>query len=472
MERHTNFEKVSFHTPGHKGRLNQIFDEANGINGAKGANGAAEKSGEWLAAVNDLTELPGLDELAHPQGVLLDIEQLASTVWQSEETFLSVNGASAALMAAILAARQLGEFILMPRNAHRAAIQGAIMAGLTPLWYEPVWETSWGFWGSTPAAAVEQAIKDAAQSADSQSHKIAAVLVVSPTYQGAFSDIAAVSAVAHSQNIAVIVDEAHGAHLNSDDGRSALNQGADAVAHSLHKTLPGLTQTGLLHLGRDSLLDSHAVRRSLNFVSSSSPSYLLLASLERTIRYFACESGQNLCRRLVQLNHFATESIKAIGGLRVYDTARGTTPSHILVSAEQEDAASLYNYLIDRGIFAEAVLGKGVLFMLGAGSCENDLEILIQHLTAFVGQEKPVSPLYALANKSLIHKPGFDAVMSPAQAVASKSRVVNRIDAPGEISAEIVCPCPPGIPLLIPGQRITEEVLEFSENKQFTVVAR
>ncbi len=461
MERHTNFEKVSFHTPGHKGRLNQIFDDKT-------------SAGDWLSAANDLTELPGLDELAQPQTVLRDIEQLASSLWHSGESFLSVNGASAALIAAILAARQLGDYILLPRNAHRAAVQGAIMAGLTPIWYEPVWEINWGFWGSSPAGAIEKAIEKAID----HDVRIAAVLVVSPTYQGALSDIEAIVQVAHKKyandsgdaKIAVIVDEAHGAHFSSKDKRSALSHGADAVVHSLHKTLPGLTQTGMLHLNNNSLLNSQAVRRSLNFVTSSSPSYLLLASLERTTRYYGSEAGQELTQHFSQLNAKATEAIKAMGGLRLYDTARGTTPSHLLVSAEHEDAASLYNYLIDRGLFPEAILGKGVLFMLGAGSDENDVDILIQHLAAFVSQEKPVSPLYALANKSLIQKPSFEAVLSPLEAVARKTRLVNRLEAPGEISAEIVCPCPPGVPLLIPGQRITEEVLEFSENDQFTVV--
>lgn len=456
MERHINFEKASFHTPGHKGRLNELF-----------------ASGAWLNAPSDLTELPGLDELSQPQGVLSDIEQTCSKIWGSSSTYLSVNGASAALMAAILAARELGDSILMPRNAHRAAVQAITLAGLTPIWYEPIWETSWGFWGSATVNAVEQALKAAP--------KVAALLVVSPTYQGALSDIEGLANLAHTHGVALIVDEAHGAHFVAGDKRSALTCGADAVAHSLHKTLPGLTQTGLIHLSKNSLLNPDSVRRSLNLLTSSSPSYLLLTSIERTAKYLASPLGAELLTNVSELKTLLEAKIKAAGALRVYAnsnnssntsvTSRGTTPTHILVSPEQEEAANLYNFLVDRGIFPEAILGQGVLFMLGAGSQEKDVEILGQALIAFTAQEKPVSPLFSLANKTLIQKPGFEPVLTPDQALKQKTHVVTRQEAQGQISAEIVCPCPPGIPVLIPGQKITEEVLELTENKQFTVIA-
>ncbi len=462
MERHINFEKASFHTPGHKGRLDELF-----------------ASGAWLNAHSDLTELPGLDELSQPQGVICDIEQTCSRIWGSSSTYLSVNGASAALMAAILAARELGDSILMPRNAHRAAIQAITLAGLTPVWYEPIWETSWGFWGSATVNAVERARKEA--KAEKTTANVAAILVVSPTYQGALSDIEGLANLAHAQGVALIVDEAHGAHFVAGDKRSALTCGADAVAHSLHKTLPGLTQTGLIHLSKNSLLNPDSVRRSLNLLTSSSPSYLLLTSIERTAKYLASPLGAKLLNHVSELKTLLEGKIKSAGTLRIYAnsnnssntsvTSRGTTPTHILVSPEQEEAANLYNFLIDRGIFPEAILGQGVLFMLGAGSQEKDIEILGQALIAFTAQEKPVSPLFSLANKTLIQKPGFEPVLTPDQALKQKTHVVARQEAQGQISAEIVCPCPPGIPVLIPGQKITEEVLELTENKQFTVIA-
>lgn len=462
MERHINFEKASFHTPGHKGRLDELF-----------------ASGAWLNALSDLTELPGLDELSQPQGVLSDIEHTCSKIWGSAATYLSVNGASAALMAAILAARELGNSILMPRNAHRAAIQAITLAGLTPIWYEPIWETSWGFWGSATVSAVERALREA--KAETTTENVAAILVVSPTYQGALSDIEGLANLAHSHGVALIVDEAHGAHFLAKDKRSALTCGADAVAHSLHKTLPGLTQTGLVHLNHNSLLNPDSVRRSLNILTSSSPSYLLLTSIERTAKYLASASGSDLLNHVTELKSLLEAKIKTAGALRIYAnsnnssnssvSSRGTTPTHILVSPEQEEATNLYNFLVDRGIFPEAILGQGVLFMLGAGSQEKDIELLGQALVAFTAQEKPVSPLFSLANKTLIQKPGFEPVLTPDQALKQKTHVVARQEAQGQISAEIVCPCPPGIPVLIPGQKITEEVLELTENKQFTVIA-
>ncbi len=462
MERHINFEKASFHTPGHKGRIDELFSSA-----------------AWLNPARDLTELPGLDELSQPSGVISDIEHTCSNIWGSSSTYLSVNGASAALMAAILAARELGNAILMPRNAHRAAIQAISLAGLTPIWYEPIWETSWGFWGSATVNAVESAVAKAGK--DANVDKVAAILVVSPTYQGALSDIEGLANLAHAHGIALIVDEAHGAHFVAGDKRSALTCGADAVAHSLHKTLPGLTQTGLVHLNKNSLLNPDSVRRSLNVLTSSSPSYLLLNSIEHTAKYLGSAIGSELINHVSELKTLLEINIKAAGSLRVYAnsnnssntsvSSRGTTPTHILVSPEQEEAVNLYNFLVDRGIFPEAILGQGVLFMLGAGSQLKDIELLSQALAAFTAQEKPVSPLFSLANKTLIQKPGFEPVLTPDQALKQKTHVVARQEAQGQISAEIVCPCPPGIPVLIPGQKITEEVLELTENKQFTVIA-
>lgn len=451
-ERHINFEKASFHTPGHKGRLNTLMP------GGK----------NWLRAEGDLTELPGLDELSNPQTVIAAIEENCAQLWGSEHTFLSVNGASAALMAAIFAARELGDTILMPRNAHRSAIQAIALAGLTPVWYEPVWETNWGFWGSTTSSCVQKALTSFKTSG---SGKVAAILVVSPTYQGALSDIRALAQVARQADAALIVDEAHGAHYIAEHAQSAITGGADAVAHSLHKTLPGLTQTGLIHLPKKSRLNCASVKFALNSFTSSSPSYLLLSSIERATKYLTNRGGK-LVEHFDDLKLLLENKVRAAGALRIYATAGSTTPSHILVSPEHEDPGTLYNYLIDRGIFPEAVLGQGVLFLLGAGSVEADIELLGQTLIAFSSQERAVSPLYAIANKTVIQKPGFQAMLPPHQVIGQKTEVVGREEAEGRISAEIVCPCPPGIPVLIPGQRITEEVLELTENKEFTIIAK
>lgn len=455
MARHIRFERASFHTPGHKGRLEQLVGE------------------NWLEAARDLTELPGLDELSQPKGVLQTLENDCAKLYNSRHTFLSVNGASAALAAAIIASKNLGRYILLPRNAHRAAVQAAALADLEPIWYEPLWLADWGFWGQTTSGAMESAIS-AHRQISGKADAIAAAVVVSPTYEGTISDIKKLADFLHERNIALLVDAAHGAHYTGTHELAATNSGADAVAHSLHKTLLGLTQTGLLHLPHASKLNDQALRNALNLITSSSPSYLLLASIEHNIRYMESADGQNL------LQHFA--ALRALLEDRLADKNIELTIyqppllsiSHILISPQDEDPEALYDFLADRAIFPEAVLGRAVLFMLGAGSDEEDIAVLGDALLDFAAsknlRKESRMPELAKAQK-LFKKPELEIELSPHNAITQPVVTLPREEALGKISAECVSPCPPGIPVLIPGQRITEEVLERTENKQFTVVA-
>lgn len=459
VARHMRFEKASFHTPGHKGRLAQLVGE------------------DWLRAANDLTELPGLDELSHPQGVLANLEADCAKIYGCRQSFLSVNGASAALAAAIIASRTLGDYILLPRNAHRAAVQATAIAALKPIWYEPQWQAEWGFWGQSTAESIADSL--AQFNSKNPDLRVAAVVVVSPTYEGTISDIKAVAEFLAGTPTALIVDSAHGAHFLGQDSLSATASGADAVAHSMHKTLLGLTQTGLLHLNEKSKINAQAARNALNLITSSSPSYLLTASIEHTVRFLESPAGQSLSRHFSDLrNQLIGELQQAesniFSRLEIYEPDGAITASHILISPKRESPENLYDFMVDRGIFPEAILGKGVLFMLGAGSTQADLTLLSRALQDYVAQSHRASdstqPSMA-QTANFFKKPDFQIVLDPHESLTQAVVTLSREEALGKIAAECVCPCPPGIPVLIPGQKITEEVLERTENKQFTVVA-
>lgn len=432
-------ETASFHTPGHKGRPSE----------------RSELSRKLFSF--DMTELPGLDDLSFPEGVLLSLCERAQKIYQSRKTFLSTGGASAGVMAAVIAVASRGQYLVVPRNCHRSVINAMVLTGLKPLWYEPDYDSEWGFYGSVFAGALKETL------ADFQS-QIAAVVVVSPTYAGALSDIAAISRLCRSHRLELIVDEAHGAHLTpSGNTRAALASGAGIVIHSLHKTLSAVTQTGLLHLGVDSMVDEDTLRIALSMVTSSSPNYLLLASVEEAIAEIADEP-----RRLataIEIGRDLRLSLEDIAGVEVYQAVGGSDPLHVTVKVQGLTGETLKAQLAEVGINVETVLGAGVLCLLGSGSEHDDAQRLTDALRRLSAselcREQTVKPM----------KTGFaEQVMQPRQAFFAPSRMVALQEAEGLISAECVAPCPPGIPLLVPGQRIGKDVLKLIARRNLRVL--
>ncbi len=483
IARHIRFEKASFHTPGHKGRQDQLFQPGFRAASVDTWPPKAEHKSSYLSAHADLTELPGLDDLSAPTGVIAYLEERIARLWQSQgQAFISVGGASAALTAAILSAAPRGEYALVPRNAHRSVINALCLARLKPIWYEPKFEGGWGFWGAATAPALQSAIEQAR----SQAATIACALVVSPTYAGALSDIDAISEITKSFDIPLIVDEAHGAHFLPGCGmpRSAITSGADAVAHSWHKTLPALTQTGALHLPNGSLLQAQSVRSSLNLITSSSPSYLLLASMDETLSLLESKSAKNQAEKILRLSSYFRQGLARQQALHCYDTDSGINPSHILVGTGQEEAHHLYEFLQDRGIFAEAVMGCGVLFMLGLGSEAADIDLALAAINDFVGayeltlSGQSFAATTAGGNAAKLTRPykfvapPFEPVLPPHQAMLLPHETVPLNQALGRVAAQCLSPCPPGIPILIPGQKITEEVLELISDRTIVVLAQ
>lgn len=451
IARHVGCENASFHTPGHKGRTPtrsaSLLDEY-----------------PWQT---DLTELPGLDDLSCPQGVLGDLEARAARIWGAAETILSVNGASAALSASILALSSRGSTVLVPRNAHRSIIHGLVLSGLFPLWYEPIWDDEWGLWSSVSAVSVERLLERCGT-------ELAGLVVVSPTYAGALSDLPAIAKVCRNAGVALIADEAHGAHFVPGTAMPPSAVGyADVVVHSLHKTLPALTQTGLLHVSEHSAISSDELREALRLLQSSSPSYLLMASVEQALRQieppFKADSLAELSRLSIEIKDFVCQHLD----FTLYQPATGTDPAHILLGCAGHQPDQLYNFLCERGIFPEAILGQGVLLMLGLGSRTCDIQILTQSLADFVlqiSQEPAGQSAFAGPQAPARRTPEPVQILSPRQAFLMPSEVVPVNNSVGRISAATIAPCPPGTPLIVAGQRVPEEILECANLQTLRVV--
>ena len=425
---HIKKERVSLHTPGHKGRLK------------------LEAAGGSLSC--DLTELPGLDDLSHPTGVLSDLEKRAARVWGAHSSVLSVNGASAGIIAALIMLARRGSQILVPRNCHRSVVNAMILTGLEPLWFEPIWEESWGIWGPVTSEIFSRALKK------HYSERLAGAVIVSPTYAGAVSELKQIALACHEYGVPLLVDEAHGAHclLPETRERSALNWGADLVAHSLHKTVGALTQTGVVHISHEGA-DRFAFRQEdlrscLNLIQSTSPSYLLLSSIDERIS--SVESGSCLAELedLERLAQTLRDHIKELKGITLYEPAIASLNSDVLLGCARVQA--LYDFLRQRGVYAETILGSGLLLLLGVGSNEEDLTFLVQALREF---DKSLSDNGGTAEGGKRPEP-IEQTLPPRQAFLMNSKVVPKTEAIGQIAAECLAPCPPGWPVLVPGQRI------------------
>ncbi len=444
IQRHLKCEKASFHTPGHKGR-----DLA--------------KSGDSLLQA-DLTELPGLDELANPEGVLLNLEARAAKLWGSAGSVISVNGASAGIIAAMLTLTTERKKFLVPRNAHRSVINAMVIGGIEPILYEPIWDARWGTWGAVSPVSARQVLSTCKAS------EVAGMLVVSPTYTGAVSDIASIADSCHFRDIPLLVDEAHGAHFLPDAcaPSSAVTCGADLTVHSLHKTLSGLTQTGMVHIGESPVfkIDIDLLRTQLNLVQSSSPSYPLLLSIEQTIGLLET-TGKNLLAHLPHLRGRLEDSLSECNRFEIYNSRFETDPLHIFIAARGARAEELFDFCVERGVFPEAILGRGVLFLMGIGTITEDVADLAKVLVDFHTQHPESGNL---AEAGVWHFTEVEQVLGPRQAFMSPSQMVPLHEAVGRIAAECVAPCPPGIPVCVPGQRIHPEVMNLTSVKNLRVV--
>lgn len=451
VTRHAGWECASFHTPGHKGRP------------PGGARSAIDEN-RWT---HDLTELPGLDDLSCPRGVLAELEARAAAIWGARTSMISVNGASAGLAATMLVLASRGSTVLIPRNAHRSIIHGLVLSGLFPIWYEPVWDDEWGLWGSVSATTVERLI-------ERYGAELSGLVVVSPTYAGAISDIKAISELCRKAGVPLIVDEAHGAHFIPDTVMPPSAVGfADIVVHSLHKTLPALTQTGSLHVGRQSVFDADYVRSALQLLMSSSPSYLLMTSIEQAFRQLEPEKTAESLVALEAFSRRIAARISELQALKLYTAPTSQDPAHILVGLPGRIPEELYNFLAERGIFAEAILGNGVLFMLGLGTSADDVQVLLTALSDFdkhIEDEPATGSAFAGVHGPARRPAEPVQILSPRQAYLMPSELVALNDSVGRISQVTIAPCPPGTSVITAGQRVPEEILDCTNLQSIRVV--
>lgn len=418
----------------------------------------------------DITEIDGFDDLHHPDGILKEAMEEAAQIYGSEKTYFLVNGSSCGILAAVCAAVSSGGKLLMARNCHKSAYHGALLQQAQVTYIYPKLEKE-GFYGVLQAKDVELALE-----ADPD---IRALILVSPGYEGVVSDIAAISEAAHAHGCTVIVDEAHGAHLpfgsasaELDFPESALKKGADVVIQSLHKTLPSLTQTALLHLGKGSSrwISREQIELYLRIYQSSSPSYVFMASIDHCIRLMAGEQGKRLMKEygknLSAVRRCLKEKLQV---LKLYepdgnmDGACFYDPSKLVITAGTGGAVRLADVLRrDYHLEVEMNTDRYVILMTSPADTPESFKRLVDALLEIDSRadfREGICNTPALQAELPVRAP--ETVVKSAFACASSGKWVPFSEAAGTVCHDFIYIYPPGIPLLVPGERIEVQHLEL-----------
>ena len=483
LERLTEYagsDAYPFHMPGHKRR--EITD---GIPG-----GFPDPYGI------DITEIDGFDNLHHAEGILKDAMDEAAAIYGTDRSWYLVNGSTCGILSAVFATTENGGKILTARNCHKAVYHAICLNRLEAEYLYPEEITEFGINGGIRAEDVRKALeKDAMHCAGNSGDvrgkitKIQAVLITSPTYEGVVSDIRAIADAAHEYGIPLIVDEAHGAHLEYADQchsfpKSALEYGADIVIQSLHKTLPCFTQTAILHV-KGKFVDQDRVSRYLSMFQTSSPSYLFMAGMERCIRYMDGDGRNGMVRYEKRLERFM-ERMEGLQVLEVLDreicgkyrTVAGWDPSKIVVStmrAEDFHGEELSETLRRKyHLEMEMTAPEYVIAMTSLMDTEEGFERLGTALLEIDGALRHC--VESEQQKEKGESKEKERCETPEATESKVSHPIRRMliceamdadtertafqDTVGKVSAEFVYLYPPGIPIIAPGEVFTDAIVE------------
>lgn len=458
--------EAPFHVPGHaRGRAARLLP----------AGGPAVLGG---AMEYDTTELRGLGCLGEAAGPVAEAEARAAAAFGSDRSWFLVNGSSAGVHAAVLATCAPGDSLVLARNAHRSALAALVLSGARPEWVQPEMDAGLGVAHGVTADAVAGAL----QSAEDAGRRVGAVLVVSPTYFGTCSDIAALARVCRLRGVPLIVDEAHGSHLAllrrvggglapplGGFPAGALAGGADLVVQSTHKTLPALTQSAMLHQ-RGANVDPQRVSLALQMLQSSSPSYILMASLDAAraaVEGLAGggEGGAEL-RELLKRVALLRRALGALPGVRILGAGspgvRSADPLRVTVVtlglgmsgfAAAEELESRF------GVVPELATPSCVVLAVSLGTHPADLDQVAAAFEHLARSAAAAATATDTVSGDWAQTPALEMAMAPREAYFAPTENVPLARAAGRVGAELVCPYPPGIPLVVPGSRVTAEAL-------------
>lgn len=450
---YVNRETIPFHVPGHKKGVgvDEEFKNFIGQNPFK----------------IDVTVFKLVDSLHHPTGPIKKAQKLAADAYGSDAAFFSVHGTSGAIQAMIMSVVSAGDKIIIPRNVHKSITAGIILSGAIPVYMQPALDKKVGIAHGVTPETVEQTLKE---NSDAK-----AVLVINPTYYGAATDIKKIADIVHSYDIPLIVDEAHGPHLGFNDKlpMSAMQAGADICAQSTHKIIGALTQCSLLQV-RSERVDINRVQQILSLLHTTSPSYILMASLDCARRQIAL-NGKELLDKTIELSNYARNEINKIPGFYCFgQEILGTEgvcaldPTKITVTCRDLGITGYDLDMILSNKYHIQVELSDLYNVLAVGSFGDT----IQSIDSLINALKEISEeYYGKGNKKsdFIDVPAIPPqIKIPREAFNSSKTSIALKQSVGMISGEFLMAYPPGIPVLCPGEQITQEIVDYVQRLKDT----
>lgn len=448
VEKYVKEKRMPLHMPGHKQ--------------GKGVNRILTKLWGKEIFTYDLTEVDNLDYVNAPTGVIAEAEKLAAQAFGAEETFFLINGSTVGNQTAIMSLVKSNEKILVARNSHQSTSAGLILSGAIPVYAQPTLHKLSGFYPVTGPQEVKKILE--------KHPDLKAVHITSPTHIGFTSNIKDIRKITFEKDMPLIVDEAHGSHFqfHKELPKSAIALGADIVIQSTHKTIGSLTQTSMLHLVKSKYVSGRELQSILRLLQSSSPSTLFVMSLDAA-RYQMVNEGKKLLTKTLQLSRQLRNSINSIDGLYCYgkevvgiDDVVDIDETKILVNISETGYT---------GYELEKILGREyqieiemsdtnhILCFITIGDTERAINKLLNALKAIARHPKKNKE----KNSNLfLPMPGIpELVLTPREAFFAQKKRVPFTSSLGKVSGEFIVPFPPDVPIILPGEKINQEILDY-----------
>ncbi len=443
---HAKKNPIQFHIPGHKKGAGMDSDFRDFVGGN--------------ALSIDLINIGPLDDLHAPKGIIKQAQDLAAEAFGADHTFFSVQGTSGAIMTMVMAVCGPGDKIIVPRNVHKSVMSAIIFSGAIPVFIHPEVDVELGISHGITTHAVEKAL--------SQNPDAKGLLVINPTYFGISADLKKIVEIAHSYHVPVLVDEAHGVHIHFHDSLplSAMQAGADMAATSVHKLGGSMTQSSILNV-KEGLVSPKRVQSILSMLTTTSTSYLLLASLDVARKQLATK-GHELIERTIELAQYMRREINRIDylycvGEEILETeaAHDYDPTKLIISVKE---LGLTGYEVEkwlRGMYnIEVELSDlyNILCIITPGDTYKEADILLEALRAL---SKMRTEKKEQAHTKVLLPEIPLLALTPRDAFYAETELVPFDESEGRIIAEFIMVYPPGIPIFIPGEIVTKENLLY-----------
>ncbi len=447
LRKYKDSNAVPFHVPGHK--RGNVFTKLN-------------IKFEDLIAL-DTTEVEGIDNLHAPETCIKEAEELASKAFGADHTFFLVNGTTCGIYAMILGVTEPGDSIIIPRNCHKSVMSAIILGKLKPIYIIPEIDDILNISCAITPEQVEIALK--------QNPQAKAVVITNPTYYGTCSDIKSIADIVHNYGRLLLVDEAHGAHFAFHEKLpiSALKAGADIVAQSTHKTLASLTGSSMCHV-KSSKVDIDKLRFFLQLMQTTSPSHIMLASLD-IARYIMESSGQELLNDIIEMCNTTRLEINKMHGL--YCMSKDRIGTHGIHQMDPTRMVINFNELGISGTQADKWLREKHNIQVELSDAQNSVAVSTigdqwEYFERLIEALKELSDFYRDSTKnqqkSKVHlKPNDipEMALLPHEAIYKNTEVAELKGSIGKVCGEMITPYPPGIPIIMPGEIINEEILKI-----------